>query len=48
MLYGLPFTDESKVDEIRELLCEIIAVITTLDEVRDLENVERFAKMISI
>ena len=48
MLYGLPFTDESKADEIRELLCEILALITTQDEAKDLENVERFAKMISI
>jgi hypothetical protein len=48
VLFGLPFTDESKAGEIRELLCEIIALITTHDEAKDLENVERFAKMISI
>lgn len=48
VLYGLPFTDESKVDEINELLCEILTLITTNDEAKDLENIERFANMISL
>ena len=48
MLYGLPFADENKMDEIRELVSEILQLITTGDEERDMENVERFAKMISL
>ena len=35
-------------DEIRELVSEILQLITTGDEERDMENVERFAKMISL
>ena len=48
VLYGLPFADENKMDEIRELMSEILALITTGDEDSDMKNVDRFAKMISL
>lgn len=43
MLYGLPFTDENKMDEIREVMNEILGLITTEDEEQNMENLERFA-----
>lgn len=43
MLYGLPFTDENKMEEIREVMNEILGLITTEDEEQNMENLERFA-----
>jgi len=43
VLYGLPFTDENKMDEIREVMNEILGLITTEDEEQNMENLERFA-----
>ena len=35
-------------DEIREYMQEILALMTTGDEIADFENLERFANMISM